>query len=95
MTHCRTASTCNYPEGECVGLCLHRAQINTETMTKRCAAIKGNVEPIKFAPGTENTVRRTVSPLRFAINTYRLYRRWKCSRTASLKHALLAFRSAR
>lgn len=42
MTHCRTASTCNYPEGECVGLCLHR--INTETMTKRCAAIKGNVE---------------------------------------------------
>ena len=50
MTRCRTASTCNYPEGECVGLCLHR--INTETMTKRCAAIKGSVEqrmPIEFA----------------------------------------------
>jgi hypothetical protein len=44
-------SGCNGPiEGECVGLCLHR--INTETMTKRCAAIKGNVEqrmPIEFA----------------------------------------------
>lgn len=52
MTRCRTSATCNYPESECVGLCLHRAQINTETMTKRCAAIKGNVEqrmPIKFA----------------------------------------------
>ncbi len=46
-------SGCNGPtEGECVGLCLHRAQINTETMTKRCAAIKGSVEqrmPIEFA----------------------------------------------
>ena len=52
MTRCQTSATCNYPEGECVGLCLHRAQINTETMTKRCAAIKGNVEqrmPIEFA----------------------------------------------
>lgn len=92
-----THPDCGQPKGECARDCLlfqtHR--INTETMTKRCAAIKGNVEPIKFAPGTENTERRTVSPLRFAINTFRLYRRWKCSRTASLKHALLAFRSAR
>lgn len=63
--------------------------------SERAVAIKGRVEQVEFAAGHENTERRTVSPLRFAINTYRLYRRWKCSRTASLKHALLAFRSAR
>lgn len=29
MSHCRTGSTCNYPEGECVGLCLHRITVTT------------------------------------------------------------------
>jgi hypothetical protein len=24
MTRCQTSETCNYPEGECAGLCLHR-----------------------------------------------------------------------
>lgn len=51
MTRCPyPGSGCNGPkESDCVGLpaCIgfsfHR--VNTETMTKRCAAIKGNVEP--------------------------------------------------
>lgn len=97
MTIC-THPDCGQPTGECARDCLlyqtHR--IDTDLMTKRCAAIKGNVEQrIQFAPGTENTVRRSVSPLRFAINTYQLYRRWNCSRKASLRHALRAFRAAR
>lgn len=41
-----THPDCGRPKGECARDCLlfqtHR--INTETMTKRCAAIKGNVE---------------------------------------------------
>lgn len=45
MTIC-THPDCGQPKGECARDCLlfqtHR--INTETMTKRCAAIKGNVE---------------------------------------------------
>lgn len=63
--------------------------------SERVVAIKGRVEQVEFADGHENTERRTVSPLRFAINTFRLYRRWGCSRKASLRHALRAFRAAR
>ena len=41
-----THPDCDQPKGECARDCLlfqaHR--INTETMTKRCAAIKGSVE---------------------------------------------------
>lgn len=41
-----THPDCGQPKGECARDCLlfqaHR--INTETMTKRCAAIRGNVE---------------------------------------------------
>ena len=59
---------------------------------ERSIAIKGHVEQIDFAPGHENTARRPVGPLRFAINTYRLYRRWGVSRKASLRHALRAWK---
>lgn len=88
MTRCRTASTCNYPEGECVGLCLHRAQINTETMTKRCAAIKGNVEqrmPIEYADEP--------SALVAAWDAYKAHRAH--GRIDGIRHAWRAFRSAR
>jgi hypothetical protein len=62
---------------------------------EKAVAIKGRVEQIEFAPGHENTERRPVSPLRFAINTFALYRRFGLSRRASLRHAARAFRSAR
>ncbi len=85
-------SGCNGPiEGECVGLCLHRAQINTETMTKRCAAIKGNVEqrmPIEYAEPEPSRVRDA-----FAALT----KWWKSNHglRQAFRHALRAFRSAR
>lgn len=59
MTRCPFASSgCNGPiEGECVGLCLHRAVINTETMTRPVVVIKGKVEelPVQFAEPEPNT----------------------------------------
>ena len=63
--------------------------------SERAVAIKGRVEQVEFAAGHENTERRTVSPLRFAINTFRLYRRFGCGLRQSIKNALRAFRAAR
>ena len=60
-----THPDCGQPKGECARDCLlfqaHR--INTETMTKRCAAIKGNVEqrmPIEFAEPEPTRIEPTV-----------------------------------
>lgn len=49
-------SNCKGPGSDCLGLCLHRAQINTETMPKDCPAIFGTT-PIAYAKGTENESR--------------------------------------
>lgn len=62
MTRC-PYTHCGYPKGYCAGLCMHRAVINTETMTKPVVAIKGKVEelPVQFAepePKTKETPMR-------------------------------------
>lgn len=78
-----------------MGLCTHR--INTDTMTKRSVSIKGKVEQrmqIEYA-GPEPEDKPTEKPMtrfRFAINTFRLYRRWGCSVRQSLKRAAHEFR---
>lgn len=95
MTRCPyPGSGCNGPkESDCVGLpaCIgfsfHR--IDTETMTKRCAAIKGNVEqrmPIEFAD----------EPSRLRDAFAALTKWWKSNHglRQAFRHALRAFRSA-
>lgn len=86
-------SGCNGPiEGECIGLCLHRAQINTETMTKRCAAIKGNVEqrmPIEFAgPEPEDKPESLWSRVWSAYKAHRPQ-----GRMNGIRHAFAAWRN--
>lgn len=87
-----THPDCGQPKGECARDCLlfqtHR--INTETMTKRCAAIKGNVEqrmPIEFAD----------EPSRLRDAFAALTKWWKSNHglRQAFRHALRAFRSAR
>lgn len=75
---------------------LHRIDASLLDAERKAVAIKGNVEQrIQFAPGTENTVRRPVSRARYALNTFRLYRRFGCGIRQSLKSAVRAFRAAR
>ena len=81
MKRCIVSTSCSYPEGECAGLCLHRLIRPVEQRMS-----------VEYAEGHENAKRRPVGPLRYAINTYRLYRRWGISRKASLRHALRAWK---
>ena len=84
---------CLHPHGVCL-MSVHRIDASF-LKPRRAIAVAGPVEQrmaVEYAEGHENTERRPVGPLRFAFNTYRLYRRWGISRKASLRHALLAWK---
>lgn len=83
MTRCPYASTCNYPEGDCAGLCLHRL---IRPVEQRMAIEYAGPEPEDIP--TEKPMTR----FRFALNTFRLYRKWGCSVRQSLKRAAHEFR---
>lgn len=88
-----THPDCGQPKGECARDCLlfqtHR--INTETMTKRCAAIKGKVQelPIEFAgPEPEDKPESLWSRVWSAYKAHRPQ-----GRMNGIRHAFAAWRN--
>lgn len=92
MTRCPITTSCCYPQGECSGLCLHRACINTDTMTKRSVSIKGKVEqrmPIEFAgPEPEDKPESLWSRVWSAYKAHRPH-----GRMNGIRHAFAAWRN--
>lgn len=89
---CNFASSgCNGPkESDCIGLCLHRAVIDTDTMTKRSVSIKGKVEqrmPIEFA-GPEPKPESLLSRVWSAYKAHRPH-----GRMDGIRHAFAAWRN--